>query len=43
MHAAVRALVMMFVNPEEENLKISFFKRALAVQRGLTLEDAVFE
>lgn len=43
MHAAARALLMMFANPGKEKLKISLFKRALAVQRGLTLENAVFE
>lgn len=38
----MKCLVIIFVNPKMK-LKISLFKYALAVQRRLTLEDAVFE
>lgn len=42
MDAGMKCLVIMFVNPKEK-LKISLFKYALAVQRRLTLANAVFE
>lgn len=43
MDAGMKCLVIMFVNPKKEKLKISLFKYALAVQRRLTLENAMFE
>lgn len=43
MQAAARALLMVFVNPEQEKLKMTLFQRALAAQRGLTLANAGFE
>lgn len=43
MDAGMKSLIIMFVNPKKEKLKISLFKYSLAVQRGVTLENAMFE
>lgn len=43
MDAGMKSLLIVFVNPKKEKLKISLFKYALVLQRNLTLENAVFE